>query len=112
MMPDSLLWLDIVTHRARGLRAPYLLILQHHDIATPNRIVAPVTVALPGEVDAFAPRVVVGGNEFRVRMLDLNSFSRRLLAGTVASAADEAEAIMNALDILLHGYPVGRTFAS
>ena len=41
-------------------------------------------------------------------MLDLTAVPRSLLLETVGSAEDEAEAIMSALDIILHGYPIGR----
>jgi hypothetical protein len=31
-----------------------------------------------------------------------------MLGETVTSASDEADAILSAIDIILHGYPVGR----
>ncbi len=38
----------------------------------------------------------------------MSAVPRALLGETAASAHDEREAILNAIDIILHGYPVGR----
>ncbi len=87
---------------------PYLLVLQHHDIPATTMLAAPVTLKLPGDVDVLAPRLTVDGHEHRARLLDMSAVPRRSLGETVASAATEADAILNAIDIILHGYPVGR----
>jgi len=94
-------------HRVRGFRPPYLLVLQHHGIPAATVLVAPVTLPLPGDVDVLAPRLTIDGAEYRARVLDIGAVPRAMLADTVASAADDADAIMGALDIILHGYPVG-----
>jgi|GEM_PF-3426059 hypothetical protein len=107
MPPSSPRWLDIVRHRVRGFRAPYLLVLQHHDISAAPRLAAPVTLPLPGDVDVLAPRLTIDGTAYRARMLDMSAVPRAMLADTVASAADDADAIMGALDIILHGSSVG-----
>jgi hypothetical protein len=107
-MPSSPRWLDIVRHRVRGFRAPYLLILQHHDIPATTMLVAPVTLPLPGDVDVLAPHLTIDGNEYRARLLDMSAVPRGSLGETVASAAAETDAILDAIDIILHGYPVGR----
>jgi hypothetical protein len=107
MPPVSPRWLDIVRHRVCGFRAPYLLVLQHHTVPSATVLAAPITLPLPGDVDVLAPRLSFDGVEHRVRILDMSAISRGMLAGTVASAGDEADAIMGALDIILHGYPVG-----
>ena len=99
---------DIVRHSARGVRAPYLLVLQHHDVPSATRIVAPLTPPGPGDHDAIAPRVSVDGAEFRARLLDMAAIPRALLLETVASAAAEADAIIDAMDIIFGGYPIGR----
>jgi hypothetical protein len=52
-MPSSPRWLDIVRHRLAGFRAPYLLIVQHHDIPATTLLAAPVTPSVPGDVDAL-----------------------------------------------------------
>jgi hypothetical protein len=101
-------WLDLVRHRIRGFRVPYLLILQHHDIPAAMLLAAPVTQPLPGDVDILAPRLGVEGNLFRVRMLDISAVPRSLIGETVLSATAEAQSILDAIDVILHGYPVGR----
>ena len=107
-MASSPRWLDLVRHRVRGFRAPYLVVLQHHDIPATTMLVAPVTPPIPGDVDVLAPRLTIGGKEHRARLLDMSAVPRALLGETVASANDESDAILNAIDIILHGYPVGR----
>ncbi|HET6610285.1 MAG TPA: hypothetical protein VFG62_26710 [Rhodopila sp.] len=98
--------LDVVRHRIRGYRVPFLLILQHHDIPASTRLAAPVTPSLPGDVDVLAPRISIGGRELRVRLLDTSAVSRSLFSEVEASAVDIADSISTALDIILHGYPV------
>ncbi len=100
-------WLDVVRHRIRGYRVPFLLILQHHDVPAPTRLAAPVTPALPGDVDVLAPRISIGGQEFRVRLLDTSAVSRTLFTEVEASATEISDSISASLDIILHGYPVG-----
>jgi prevent-host-death family protein len=41
-------WLDIVQHRLRGFRVPYLLVLQQHAIPATTRLVAPVSLPFSG----------------------------------------------------------------
>lgn len=107
MPPASPRWLDIVRHRVRGFRAPYLLIVQHHAIASATRLVAPVTLPLPGDVDVLAPRLDVGGVEHRARLLDLSAVPAVLLGDAVVSAVAASDAILDSIDIILRGYPVG-----
>jgi hypothetical protein len=71
-------------------------------------LVAPVTLPLSGDVDVLAPRLIIDGQEHRARLLDMGAVPRALLGETAASADDERDAILNAIDIILHGYPVGR----
>ena len=108
MPPGNPRRFDIVRHSARGVRAPYLLVLQHHDVPSATRIVAPLTPPAPGDHDAIAPRMHVDGTEFRARLLDMAAIPRALLLETVASGAAEADAITYAMDIIFGGYPVGR----
>jgi hypothetical protein len=100
-------WLDIVRHRIRGVRAPYFVILQHHDVGASTRLAAPLTLPIPGDVDALAPKLTVDGREYRARILDMSPLPNGLISNTVGSAVDESDAIAAALDIILHGYPVG-----
>jgi hypothetical protein len=100
-------WLDVVRHRVRGFRVPFLLVVQHHAIASATRLVAPVSLPLPGDVDVLAPLLLIDGTEYRARVLDISAVPVTLLGETVASLAGDREAIMNAIDVILHGYPVG-----
>jgi hypothetical protein len=100
-------WLDVVRHRVRGFRVPYLLVVQHHAIPSATRLVAPVSPGLPGDVDVLAPRLNILGTEYRVRILDISAVPVALLGETVASGAVDRDAVMNAIDVILHGHPVG-----
>jgi len=64
MPPGRPDWLDVVRHRVRGLRAPYLLVVQHHAIPSSTRLVAPVSALLPTDVDVLAPRLLIDGIEY------------------------------------------------
>lgn len=108
MPPVSPRRYDIVRHRVRGMKAPYLVVLQHQDVPLITRIIAPLTVPQHGDHDGVAPLVDVDGTAYRARLLDLAAFPRSVLAETVASAEGEADAIVQALDIIFGGYPVGR----
>src|ERR1700733_13339772 len=70
MKPD---WLDVVRHRVRGFRVPYLLVVQHPAIPSGTRRVAPVSLPLPGDVDVLAPRLMIDGTEYRARVLDMSA---------------------------------------
>jgi hypothetical protein len=107
-MPSSPRWLDIVRHRIRGSRAPYLLIVQHHDIPATTLLAAPVTLSVPGDVDAVAPRVAIDGVDHRARILDISTVPRRLIGETILPGAPHDDTILSAVDIILYGYPVGR----
>jgi hypothetical protein len=100
-------WLDIVRHRVRGFRVPFLLVIQHHAIRSATRLAAPVSAPLPGDVDVLAPRVLIDGTEYRARVLDISAVPLTLLGETVASLVGDRDAIMDAIDVVLHGYPVG-----
>ena len=108
MAPNSPRQFDVVRHRVRGLRAPYLIVLQHHDVSSSTRIVAPLTPPERGDHDAIAPLIIVDGSELRLRLLDMAAARRAMLLETVASATDVSDAITLALDIIFSGYPIGR----
>lgn len=101
---------DIVRHSVRGMKAPFLIVLQHHDVPSVTRIIAPLTVSRPGDHDGVAPLVAVDGSAYRARLLDLAAFPRSVLRETVASATDAADAIVLALDIIFGGCPIGRPY--
>lgn len=100
-------WLDVVRHRVRGLRVPYLLVVQHHAIPSTTRLCAPVSSPYPRDLDVLAPPLVIEDAAFRVRVLDIGAVPLALLGETVASMAEDRDEIMSAIDIVLHGYPVG-----
>jgi hypothetical protein len=101
-------WLDIVRHRVRGFRVPYLLVVQHHAIPAKTRLVAPVSPSLPHDLDVLAPPVLIEGAGYRVRLLDMGAVPIALLGETVLSMVAERDAILDAIDVILHGYPIGR----
>lgn len=98
---------DIVRHRVRGMKAPYLIILQHHDVPSITRIIAPLTLPRRGDHDGVAPLVEVGSTSYRVRLLDLAAYPCSVMLETVTSAASSADAIVQALDVIFGGYPIG-----
>ena len=100
-------WLDVVRHRARRIRAPYLLVLQHHAIPSPTRLVAPVSLPVPGDVNVLAPRLMIDGVSHRARILDIGAVRVTLLGETVVSMATDRDSILAAIDVVPHGYPVG-----
>jgi CcdB protein len=108
MAPGNKRQFDVVRHRVRGLRAPYLIVLQHHDVPSSTCIVAPLSSPERGDHDAIAPLVVVEGREFRMRLLDMAAARRSVLLETVVSAASAADGITLALDVIFGGYPGGR----
>jgi CcdB protein len=99
---------DIMRHRVRGMKAPYLVVLQHHDVPSTTRIIAPLTLAQHGDHDSIAPPVDVNGTEYRARLLDPAAYPLSVLFETVASAERAADAIVDALTIIFGGYAVGR----
>ena len=108
MLANDPTWLDVVRHRIPGIRVKFLLVVQHHAIAAATRLVAPVSPPLPKDIDILAPRLQIDGTAYRVRLLDMTAVPVRLLGETVASLDTERDAVLDAMDIVLHGYPVGR----
>ena len=107
MPPNRPEWLDVVRHRVRGFRIPWLVVLQHHAIPSSTRLVAPVSLPFPGDVDVLAPRLSIDGVHYRVRILDMSAVPVTLLGETVATANAERDAILGAIDVISHGYPGG-----
>jgi hypothetical protein len=108
MPPNSPRRYDIMRHRVRGMKAPYLVVLQHHDVPSITRIIAPLTLPQRGDHDSVAPLVDVNGTDYRARLLDLAAYPHSVLLETVGSAEGAADAIVHALDVIFGGYPVGR----
>lgn len=89
------------------MKAPYLIVLQHHDVPSITRVIAPLTLPLRGDHDGVAPLVDVGGTSYRVRLLDLAAFPWSVLMDAVTNASASADAIVRALDVIFGGYPIG-----
>jgi hypothetical protein len=68
------------------MKAPYLVVLQHHDVPSITRIIAPLTLPQRGDHDSIAPPIDVKGTEYRARLLDLAAHPRSVPLETVASA--------------------------
>ncbi len=100
MKRSSLRWLDVVRHRVQ----------QHPDIPSATTLAASITLPLRGDVDAIAPRLLISDIIYHIRLLDITAIPRDVLGDTIMSATNDGDAIMAALDIILHGYPVGRPF--
>jgi hypothetical protein len=101
-------WLDIIRHRVRGIRVPFLLVVQHHAIPATTRLVAPVSPSLRGDVDVLAPLLLIDGTEYRARLLDITAVPVSLLGETVTSLITNRDAVLDSIDVILHGYPIGR----
>jgi hypothetical protein len=54
MTPGRPRWLDVFRHRIRGVRVPFALVVRQHAIAATTRLVAPVSLSLPNDVDVEA----------------------------------------------------------
>jgi hypothetical protein len=50
----------------------------------------------------------VDGAEYRARLLDISAIPVSLVAETVATLAADRDRVLDAIDIILHGYPIGR----
>jgi hypothetical protein len=99
-------WLDIVRFRARGSRAPLLLVLQHHIIEARTVIAAPLRPP-GGEADILHPVVRVEGVEYAVGLLDLAAVPLAAVGAVIGSALGQADAIADGLDAIFRGHPVG-----
>ena len=104
---DDIRWLDVCRHRIRGVAAPYVLVIQHHFVAGPTRIAAPLVPARNQPTTLLAPQVQVGAAMHLALLPALAAVELRQLGAVVASAAAEVDAILDALDALFRGYPVG-----
>jgi CcdB protein len=71
-----------------------------------TRLVAPISRSLNGDVDVLAPPLLIEGIEYRARVLDITAVPVSLLGESVASLVADRDAVMNAIDMILHGYPV------
>ncbi len=94
--------LEVCRHRVRGIRAPYLLVLQHHVIGGPTRICAPL---LPGslEVNVLLPAVGVGGEVHHAVLLNMAAVPTALLGESVGSGL--ADDISRGLEAIFNGTP-------
>jgi hypothetical protein len=85
----------------------FVLVLQHHLLDAPTRIVAPL---VPGDrmvPTLVSPVVVVEGERFLAIMLNLVAVPLHLILGPVSEAKVQEDAVTAALDAIFRGYPVG-----
>ncbi|MBX9701805.1 MAG: CcdB family protein [Acetobacteraceae bacterium] len=100
-------WLSVHRHRVRGQPTAYLRILQHHLVSASTRIVAPLARSRERVPTLVAPRIVVGGEDYRALLLEMTSVPRRLIREPVPDAEVDEDAVNTALDTIFRGYPVG-----
>jgi hypothetical protein len=84
------------------------MVVQHHDVPSATLMAAPVTRPVPGDLAVLAPPIGIDGTDYRVCVLDISAVPRGMIGETVAPLAADADGILAALDVVLHGYPVGR----
>lgn len=103
-MPNEIRHLDMRCSRVRGVRAEYLLVLQHEIAGGRTRIVAPV---LPhsGSRNVLLPEVSVAGVLHQVVLMGLVSVPMAAVGERVGSAVDAWDDIQRALAVLLTGDP-------
>ena len=106
MRREALCWLDIVKPRGRLVRAPLLLILQHHVITASTLIVAPLLPAA-GPGNLLTPVVLLAGTTHAANLLGLSAVPLSVLGEICGSALDQADAITDGLDAIFRGHPVG-----
>jgi CcdB protein len=100
-------WLSLCRHRVLALGVPYVLILQHHIVPSPTRIVAPVILAGTAPTTLLAPRLLIGSVPYRAMLLNMVAVAVTLLGDTVDAAMLEDNAVTDGLDAIFRGYPVG-----
>jgi hypothetical protein len=93
---------EVCRHRIRGIRAPYLLVLQHHIVGGPTRICAPL---VPGALEAnvLLPAVEVGGEPHHVVLLNMAAVPIASLGEVVGSGL--ADDISRGLEAIFSGMP-------
>lgn len=86
----------------RGIRVPYLLVLQHHIVGGPTRICAPV---LPGPLEAnvLLPAVELGGEPHYAVLLNMAAVPVASLGEVVGSGA--ADDVSRGLEAIFSGMP-------
>jgi len=106
MRSDPPRWLDIAKPKGRLVRAPLLLVLQHHVISALTLIVAPLLPAVaPGSL--LSPVVVRDGARYAANLLGLSAVPLSVLGEILGSALDQADPITDGLDAIFRGHPVG-----
>lgn len=100
-------WLSVCRHRVARARYPYVMVLQHDIVAGESRIVAPVAPAAGGKATVLVPHITVGGTEFRVILLEMAAVPLAMLGQPVEAGGVAEQAIMDGLDAIFRGYPVG-----
>lgn len=86
----------------RGIRAPYLLVLQHHIVGGPTRICAPL---LPGPLEAniLLPAAEIRGKLYHAVLLNMAAVPVASLGEVVG--AGPADDISRGLEAIFSGLP-------
>ncbi len=99
---------DVVENKNRDTvdQAPFLLLLQAdllNDLAT--RVVAPLIPAdrYGPRLDWLNPTVLIGKTEYVVSMAELAGVPASIIGDAVASAEDQRQEVISALDFLFTG---------
>jgi hypothetical protein len=77
--------LDVCRHRLRGIRAPFLLVLQHDLVGGPSRICAQLVPGGEAEANVLLPVIEVGGAPHRAILLNMAAVPLAALGEVVAS---------------------------
>jgi hypothetical protein len=59
-------------------------------------------------MDILAPRFLIDDIEYRARLLDISAVPVSLMGETVTPLVADRDAVLDAIDVILHGYPIGR----
>lgn len=98
---------DVCHHQLRGIRAPYLLVLQHHVVGGPTRICAPVVPRAKGagtlEPNVLLPTVEINGVPHHAVLLNMAAVPLTMLGNVVGSGLDED--IGRGLEAIFSGMP-------
>lgn len=97
---------DVFAIRTGSTNRPYLMVLQHDAISdTETIVVAPCVAEMRGPiVKRTIPKVMIGGEPYRVLVQEISAISRRSLTGAaVANLAAHRDEFTAAIDLLFTG---------
>jgi toxin CcdB len=98
---------DVVANpdRSEAAQRPFLVVLQSDLVSLKSTIVAPlVTHEQMKGAERLNPIMSIEGREYWLATHELFAVDQRMLRGTVASLAEQRDAIIGALDFVFTGY--------